>query len=384
MNILICKQGLFGGTDKLLDRLYEWAQDYYEIDLFDSNNLEQIQKKEYDLAICPSSQLGDIYYLCNRGGKVKRVLVWIMGMGAFSDSYYNSSAQSIMDRLLRMVYKEEARKTLLWLINNNAIVFTDTVGIYNSLKSSSLNYDPKIESNIVPIAISVPKENQWKKVKHTQKKVIKISWIGRVSSDFKEIPIRHLIKDLDEWNADNRFEIKLTVVGDGDARDRIKKEASNVQYEVEFIDNIAYAELGSYIEKDVDLLVAMGTSALDGAKIGCPTVIITPVKPTDPERVDYRWIFESKGFSLGEYPNVDIETNQVRNKLDTIMNRYFSDDLLSDTCYEYTKSFSIDKVFSELMNRELPSFIDGEMVKHLKKYYYLKKCKKIIKCLLKQ
>ena len=109
MNILICKQGLFGGTDKLLDRLYEWIQDYCDIDLFDSNNLEQIKKTEYDLAICPSSQLGDIYYLCNRGGKVKRVLVWIMGMGAFSDSYYNSSSQSIMDRLLRMVYKGEAR-----------------------------------------------------------------------------------------------------------------------------------------------------------------------------------------------------------------------------------------------------------------------------------
>ena len=380
MTFLICKQGLFGGTDKLLDRLYKWAKKDHQIDIVDSMNNTPDMQKKYDLAIVPSSQLDNIYCLLKHGISIERVLVWIMGMGAFSDSYYTFPPRSFFDRILKKKYAAEARETLLWLTRNAAIVFTDSVGIYNTYKAVSVEYNKNFEKNIVPIAIEVPIEIKWKKnINYVENKVIKISWLGRVSSDFKEIPLKHLIRDLREWFLTHDYKIKLIIIGEGNALEKIQAETYDVPYSVEYIKNIPYEELNDFIVNNVDLLIAQGTSAIDGAKIGCPTVVITPVRSTDPERVEYRWIYESKGYSLGEYPNLDIETDQVRHDFMTIMNEYISNDFISQYCFDYAQKFNMNCVFRDFLNRDLPEKIDKEMLKHIKKFYRLKKAKEVIK-----
>lgn len=385
MKILICRQGLFGGTDKLLDRLYDWLKaENYMVETYCSGKTERDRlRQSYELAVIPSSQLGDLYELSSSGIQIKRVLMWIMGMGAFSDSYYNYPATNFFDKTLQVLYKKEAEATLKWLLRKKAVVFTDSIGIYNTFKAFHLEYSDTYQDSIVPIAVKVP-HNKTYPVRDVRKKPMRISWIGRVSADFKEIPVRHLLQDIDILTQTQNAEVELTIVGDGDALGRIKKEAEKVSYRVNFIENIPYEKLDEYILGNVDLLIAMGTSALDGAKIGCPVIIITPVRAADPERVHYRWIYDSKGYSLGEYPDIDMETGQRRCEFHEIMKEFITQANISDRSFEYAGEFDQEKVFVKLMQRELPGEIDREMWAHIKKFHEMKKKKSAVKKILKR
>ena len=387
MDTLICKQGLFGGTDKLLDRLYKWlVKNGHPVDLFCITEDEPGRlKKEYDLIILPSSQIGDIYSLMKNGIRVKHMLVWIMGMGAFSDSYYTYPPKGTIDKLLYKMYQREAVDTLKWLIRNKAIIFTDSVGIYNTVKTSGISLTETLEKDIVPIAIECPDENQWK-IKHSNidERTIRISWVGRVAKDFKEIPILHLIDDIENYLKHKNLRIELTIVGNGDAITMIKEKASGASFPINFINNIPYDKLNIYFGDKVDLLIAMGTSALDGAKIGCPTVVITPVRPNDPERVEYRWIYDSVGYSLGEFPNIDIETGQPRTSFEKIMDEYSLGFGISEECFKYAHEFDTNVVFHALINRELPGQIDSEMIKHIDNFQKMETRKSFVKRIIKR
>lgn len=213
---------------------------------------------------------------------------------------------------------------------------------------------------------------------------VRIAWVGRVSKDFKAIPIVHLIKDIESYLTHKNLKIELTIVGDGDVIDLIKERASVSSFPISFINNIPYEDLNNYFIDKVDLLIAMGTSALDGAKIGCPTVVITPVRPNDPERVEYRWIYDSVGYSLGEFPDIDIETGQVRESFDAIMDEYGNRMRISDECFKYAHEFDINTVFSTLLEGKLPGVIDFEMIKHIEAFSKMKARKSFVKRFIKR
>ena len=380
MRIIICKQGIFGGTDKLLERFEEWAmKNCHEVYVYSNNGkTDEIRIKTFDLALVPSSQLGDLWLLKKKGIYVKHLLVWIMGMGAFRDAYY--SPKFSHDYLKNMLRKE-ADKTLDWLYKNNSIIFTDDVGAYNTFLGTDISYLENRQNNLIPIAIDVPEYNADTKVSDSDS--IRMSWIGRISSDFKEIPVKHLIYDIQEWISKNKRKIELTIVGDGDAIERVKENALDVSFPIKFINNIGYDMLNKYIVDQVDILVAMGTSALDGAKCGCPTIIITPVRASDINEVSYRWIYESKGFSLGEFPGIDVATEQVRKNFESVMVEYnYDKSYNAEMCYEYSKQFDKGYVFDKLYKRELPNAIDDEMWAHIRRIYFLKSIKKYIKKIL--
>lgn len=380
MSILICKQGLFGGTDNLLDRCYNWLKkNNYDVDVYNNDKKVERLKKEYELAIIPASQMGDVWFLFKRKIIIKRILVWIMGMGAFRDAYCNTAFSS--NKFLKGIYKKlkrEADKTLLCLYQRNAICFTDKVGAYNTFLETEINYKQTIDRSIIPIAIDVPSQIQL--LFRENKDKIRLAWIGRVSKDFKEIPIMHLINDLETWVvAHSNYKVELTIVGDGDAVEYIREVAEKSILKINFVPNIAYDKLSDFVRKEIDLLVAMGTSALDGAKCGCPTLIITPVRSGDEEKVYYRWIYESKGYSLGEFPGIDKATEQVREKFEKKMMEYLEDGETSKKSYEYAKLFSSEAVFGRLITRKPPEMVDKVMMSHIHYFYLMKNIKLILK-----
>lgn len=380
MKIVICKQNLYGGTDKLLERLGTWLkQKNYVVEVLGEFN--EISEKKFDLALVPSSQMGDLWKLKKRGISVDRILVWILGIGAFHESYYNEMHDVGLKKVPIKLLKKESNSTLKWLYEHGAIIFTDEVGAYNTFRNCEENYKDNLDESLIPIAIEI---NQQQNILEKNKRnIINIAWVGRVSKDFKYIPLQKLIEDIDSWKLKYEKEVKLTIIGTGDAINEIREKCSKLKFSIEFIKEIEYEKLGEYIRENVDLLVAMGTSALDGAKIGCPTIVITPVREGDPLEVYYRWIYESRGYSLGEFPGIDIETKQIRKSFDEIMSEYLSDNKHGQQSYEYAQTFEINNVFQKLIDRKQPLLLDKKMWHHIKVFYYLKKMKKTIKQIIK-
>ena len=376
MRIIICKQNLYGGTDKLLERLAMWLiEQRYDVEIL--GDINTIKANKFELAIIPSSQMGDLWRLKKRGIEVERVLVWILGMGAFYESYYNEAQNVGLKKIPIKFLQKEASATLAWLYEHNSIIYTDEVGAYNTYRKEKWDYKQNLDDNLVPIAIEIKKLEE-SKIREKAAE-INMAWVGRVSNDFKSIPLQQLIDDINEWTLYNEQKIQLTIVGTGDAVEKIRKKCAEVRFPVQFIEEIDYEKLGDFISKHVDLLVAMGTSALDGAKVGCPTMVITPVREYDPQNVYYRWIYESKGYSLGEFPGIDIETNQIRKSFSEMLSEYIGKEDQSEKSYEYAKNFEINNVFNKLINRKEPERIDQKMWRHIKFFYNLKKLKNNLK-----
>jgi len=339
MNILICKHGIFGGTDNLLERYYVWLQkENINTGIADCRNgIYPPKKLKYDLALIPSSQMGDLFLLKKMGYQIERMLVWILGMGAFRDSYYNPCKNgNLIEKYLKYYLSKKANNALKCIWMSNSIIFTDEVGAYNTFRSEKIDYESRINDILIPIAISVP-DRLLKDNYPNDKQVLRLSLVGRVSNDFKKIPIKHIIDDIDNYVEKSGIDISLTIVGDGDALAEIKEYSKKRNYHINFISDIPYNKLSEFIATQADLLIAMGTSALDGAKTGCPTIVINPIRDADPDEVYYRWIHESKGYSLGEFPGIGIW--QEKKTFGQIMREYFEIENLNLKVYEYAKLF---------------------------------------------
>ena len=71
----------------------------------------------------------------------------------------------------------------------------------------------------------------------------------------------------------------------------------NKFFAVEFHGNLKYKNLINLLNNSVDLSFAMGTSALDSAKIGIPTVLVD-YSFKKIKNYKFRWIFDTQNFDL--------------------------------------------------------------------------------------
>lgn len=382
MGVLICCSGCFGGTDFLLRRYYEWlVSNSIETDIVSPTEIAvRNSKKYYDIVILPSSQMDILAKLKRSGYDFQSILIWIMGCGSFRDTYYNPDRDKGQEKLVNKVLSILARKFVVTLYKYNSICFTDEVGMRVSLQHTRLTYLENSDNNIIPIAIKIP-DKKFEFNKNTTS-ALRLCWIGRVSKDFKVIPIKHLIYDAEEYAKNFNKEIELTIVGGGDGLFEIKKVAANRAITIKFIDSIDYSEIGNYLNTHVDILIAMGTSALDGAKYGCPSVIIRPVKPSNKEIVDYRWVYESKGYSLGEYPDIIVGIEQIKKSFKDICIDYTMKDDIDILSYIYALEFDENKVFQKLYDRVLPDHLTGVVWMHLYIFSFIKGIKSVCKKIL--
>lgn len=376
---LICKQNIFGGTDLLLSRYEEWLKlNNQVVECVNLNDLESLKNEVWDVVILPSSEIDQLYKLKKRKVIYKSVIIYILGMGTIRDSYYspnrNAGIQAVFNKYLARISNQFLRD----LYDNKSIVFTDVVGLFNTFKKSGIKVDLKNEDMLIPIGINIPSAQ----INNTNCDIpLRCCWIGRVSKDFKLKPIQSMISDLEKYN--EHIKIELTIIGDGDGLEEVKKTSEHCAMNVKFINNIEYAKLGDYFKENIDLCIAMGTSSLDAAKNGIATIVISPIRECDTEDANYRWIFDSKGYSLGEYVGETNDTNQIKNELSVLLNEYMKDISIGNKCKDYSLNFEDNKVFEKLFEYDCKPLFKG-FETHIKRYYYLKSAKGFIKKVIKR
>lgn len=384
MNILICCSGVFGGTDLLLERYYEWLKkkniNVQKVTLSKEDWVKREGEKNFDIVVLPSSQMHDLLKIRKLGYHFSRILIWIMGMGAFRDSYFNQERNHGVERIINAVLRRNADKMLRMLYETRSICFTDEVGMENTFAGTNINYAQNREDNLIPIAIKVPDKFLWDEKKLESE--IRVGWIGRVSKDFKLIPILQLMRDIEKCQHEKETAFSLTIVGAGDGLEEAKQEAKGKDFSIQFVDAIAYENIGAFLKENVDIFVGMGTSVLDSAKNGCPSVVITPVRESDKKEVYYRWIFESKGFSLGEYPSIEVGPEQVKKEFAQIYSEYELQTELGRSSYEYALNFDENMVFTRLLNRQLPEIISIKMWRQIFYFAFWKEVKNRVKSII--
>ncbi|MCR8913714.1 hypothetical protein FDP08_05820 [Marinobacter panjinensis] len=357
MRIGILKQGVFGGTDELLDRAMTWfSENGYDCDPITESFHGQ---HFYDCILLPTSEISRLgrYYL--RGLRFKKLLVWSMGHGAFGAAFYNRKFEtSFMKFFLRVFPALYLRK----LFRLHAIVFTDLVGLNYELYTTG--YNRKLlspESLIVPIAIKGRGRPIIECGKSQNRLVVNCCWIGRVSHDFKVEPLLDLLKELNQLMGEDLSVKTFYVIGSGDAISYLRTEVKlmNLRFAIRFIDFIPPGKLDNFMNQHVDLSFVMGTAALDSSKMCIPTIVVKPYSILDKShgkvnhREKYRFVFNSKGFSLGEFPDLNVIPSQPDSDLQDIMDYLKEQGVynVSIKCRKYSEKFFEDEVFSKLVRK---------------------------------
>jgi len=244
----------------------------------------------------------------------------------------------------------QERKILNEIVKNNAFFFIDYMG--KEAVETRLNVS--ISDNFyLPIPIEMPKCN--KLIRQNLKSNLTVTYVGRsviwkinpfikIASDFNEIGYLNSVNFIVVCDDIQKFKSELR-----------KKLSFYDMLTIKFFENLSLEQLNNSLEKS-DLHFAMGTAALDGAKLGIPTIVVDGSFYDFPTNYRYRWIFETKELNLGkalDYKEVqDVDGKHILSEvLSTLKHNRNS---ISSKSFEYVKNnYDIEKVTDKIMAYEV-------------------------------
>ncbi len=335
-------QGMHGGTDRILNDFRDWLNEK-SFDVAILNDGQQHRLIEIEFLVLPTSELDWLWKNRNELNKNCRVMIWCMGHDALQAYFYNDAIQSrAYKKLFSYLYCSFTKK----LICRNALTYTDLIAANLDLNNLHM---PLVElcDNIYPIPILIPAP-QVESNNFDCKKALSFFWLGRVDRDFK---VWSLLELLDELNIGvNKAQVKITfkIVGSGDGLDLI--DDKNYLFEVDKLGSLEYKQMESVIRTEANLVFAMGTSAIEGARQCVPTIIVNPLKKNE-KNVTYRWVYHSVGCSLGEFKNCFVYPDQKDESLELILEQFMEDSaVVASKSYNYSKTFDRNDIYNSIMN----------------------------------
>ena len=207
--------------------------------------------------------------------------------------------------------------------------------------------------------------------------VINIAWIGRLSDD-KIYSLVYILDKIIEYKLTN---VKFTVIGQGSNKHKLNKYLSSKDIEITIEENITNSFLDNYLLENIDLVFAMGTSALESAKLGIPTILVDPFNKKVWFNYKFKWLHESKNYDLGSFITDNPNENKmnVSDIIQLISNKQGYKDV-SYKSYEYTlKNHDMNKIIENLIRLfdsiENSPFIDCNNKIYNKFKYFIRKFK---------
>lgn len=239
--------------------------------------------------------------------------------------------------------KRKMAKIVRYLVSRNSLIFMDGENYNTTAKFFS---DTKIQKRLLPI-FSTP----GRIMDRAPGNVLRCCWIGRVV-DFKVHILLHLIERLNAA-VSKIGPIEMIVVGDGEALEYLKKGLKKIHaVQVKFLQNVPPVELDSFLNGNVDVLFAMGTSALEGASRAIPTFLLDysfkPIKGI----YRFRYLFDADDYSLAEEINTS-HYEDVSSLEDNLLNLRSNFNAIGMKGYEYWQlHFSPQAILKEFPKYE--------------------------------
>lgn len=163
------------------------------------------------------------------------------------------------------------REYVILLMKTESLYFMDKSNLDYTSKYLSINL---VKTDYIPVPVEFDANlNTRSEIKNQGE--LNVGWIGRLC-DFKSYILVYTINKLVEIAP--RFEsikFKYHIVGNGPFLEYIKKNINTSDFvEVIFHGAIPHNKLNDFLENEIDIVTAMGTSALEGAKLGKPTILL--------------------------------------------------------------------------------------------------------------
>jgi len=208
-------------------------------------------------------------------------------------------------------------------------------------------YKLDIKIPFLPIPVKVEKVDNTCQTKDKNNNKFRCVWVGRISCE----KVYSLKKVLEDINSLNEIEVEFDIIGTGDYEFIIREFIAKPHLKINFLGTIT-KNLNNILKR-YDVCFAMGTSALESAKLGIPTVLVDPSYKELPKYYKYRWLFETKNFVLGYMLPTD-KINDNKLSMQEIFYILSKDSLrrtVAKNCYEYViKHHSLENVSKNLID----------------------------------
>jgi hypothetical protein len=146
----------------------------------------------------------------------------------------------------------------------------------------------------VPVIVEVADQNP--RAAQSVAPARRVGWLGRLD-DFKISILNHAIGACERVAAQDGREIEFVVIGDGPLAGQLRQPAT-ASVTVRRLGTLEGAERDRALAT-FDVLFAMGTSALEGARLGVPTILLDFSYARIPSDYRFRWLLDARDFELG-------------------------------------------------------------------------------------
>lgn len=269
------------------------------------------------------------------------------------------------------------------LLAKKSLIFMDDTGVNNIKNKFSIHLD---SPEYLPIPVKCGSQNLYLNERNVTPNTIKLTYIGR-AVEWKIMPLKKILEDCAKIE-NNQTQIHFTTVTDSsealykfiDIDSFTKKQHLSIL----IIENLLPSEIDSFLLNNSDLHFAMGTAALEAAKLGIPTILMDYSINDFKEDYTYRWLYETENFSLGR--NLDKMPVEKGMSMEVILS-----DWQKDNSYRIEKSRKSFKYIQahhsseQVVNKLVEIANDSEFrIKDAKRYIpYYYQGHQIVKTILK-
>lgn len=239
-------------------------------------------------------------------------------------------------------------------LDNNALWFMDYPNLENTNKHLFTNI-----RNVQYLPVPIDSTNKKIQRDLDSSVPLKFCWIGRLC-DFKISILIYFINKLKVLAVDLKIRIELNIIGDGPSRNQLNSllPCTNFYFKINYKGSIEPEELDDYLYNEIDVVAAMGTSALESAKFGIPTILLD--YSYEPIYGDYkfRWLHDTKDFDLGHQLNKK-DFKEGNNSLQIMISELITNyNQLSDFSFNY---FQENHEMKNFLNRFIQKVADVKM-----------------------
>ena len=256
-------------------------------------------------------------------------------------------ANLVLSTLLRP-YKNKMRRLVQLMLDKSSLVFMDSTNVRITEQYLELSL-PNMEYLPIPLeakqGLILSREDR-----NFKDHNLRIIWVGRVV-DFKFYTLQRCLIELNRLQPKLGVEVAITIVGSGDYERRLKKDVeslSNIHFK--FINHVQPCDLDEFLVANADLMLAMGTSALGGMRLGIPTILLDVAHAPVSRDYVFTWLHERFGYTLGDIIQKDgfVKGNSsLAERLDQLFKNY---PIISAEALDYfNKNHEISSVANKFM-----------------------------------
>ena len=251
--------------------------------------------------------------------------------------------------------KKNLKKQTKLFIENKSIYFMDMENLKNTENLLGLNINKKL---LLPLINNTCYPEKIKNYAISGNEIIECIWLGRLEG-FKLQILLYTISQLDSYK---KHKIHLTIVGRGRDQHIVNshlEKCDNLTYSC--IDSIPFNELSNMF-KDKHLAFCMGTSALDSASIGIPTVCLDYSYSEIQKYYQFHFLYENTGYIVASEINSSKFFSDKCN-LDSIFDEIiFDGEAVSQKCFNYCLNHHSYRIADEIPEILLNSSLSIEKI----------------------